>query len=362
MRTRLTAITLILGLGFLLRAFFAGNFFGNYDTESFYIVAKIVRDGGNVYAETIRYNYSPVWFHILDVVDVLASALALPMHVLLRLLLSLVDVLNALLIGLIAYSLRPGTALMCLTVYALNPGAIILTGLHGQFETLAMLPILVATLLHLRGRARWLTPLVAVAILIKHNTVFVAWPLLVFAYGPLRAVRALVIAGIFFLVSFIPYVDGGSAGIWQNVFMYRSAPGFYGLSTIATPTLVTVVMVFTVGLLPLFVRYVSVGHAMTMGALAWLVTTPGLSIQYMTILLISGALLHQYRWLLYLLGMGTAIWEVYITTLQANSIYEAAFYAVWPAILWVMLLLWLVGMLLITWHVAPPRHAVHKPT
>jgi hypothetical protein len=33
----------------------------NFDFESYAVVASIIDSGGNVYAETHRYNYGPVW-------------------------------------------------------------------------------------------------------------------------------------------------------------------------------------------------------------------------------------------------------------------------------------------------------------
>lgn len=47
-------------LGLMLRMLLAAQPFYNFDVESYSLVAGIVREGGNVYAETIRYNYSPL--------------------------------------------------------------------------------------------------------------------------------------------------------------------------------------------------------------------------------------------------------------------------------------------------------------
>ena len=43
----------------------------NFDYESYCIVSDIVVSGGNVYAETSRYNYGPVWFNILGMFKIL---------------------------------------------------------------------------------------------------------------------------------------------------------------------------------------------------------------------------------------------------------------------------------------------------
>lgn len=61
------ALGVILALGFVLRIILS-RLGHNYDLESYWIVGEIVAKGGNVYAETHRYNYGPIWFYILGVV------------------------------------------------------------------------------------------------------------------------------------------------------------------------------------------------------------------------------------------------------------------------------------------------------
>ncbi|MGH7862213.1 MAG: hypothetical protein ACREOS_08220 [Candidatus Dormibacteraceae bacterium] len=57
-RWLLPAAAVILGVG--ARLYLATSFYGNYDEDSYFIVARIMLAHGNVYAETFRYNYSPV--------------------------------------------------------------------------------------------------------------------------------------------------------------------------------------------------------------------------------------------------------------------------------------------------------------
>lgn len=53
----------ICALGIMAR-FFVMQLGHNYDFESYMIVGDIVSKGGNVYAETYRYNYGFVFFFI----------------------------------------------------------------------------------------------------------------------------------------------------------------------------------------------------------------------------------------------------------------------------------------------------------
>ena len=64
--TPLVIVVLLVGL--LLRLVLPFRGF-NYDIESWKIAADIMAHGGNVYAETGRYNYGPIWFHILHLLD-----------------------------------------------------------------------------------------------------------------------------------------------------------------------------------------------------------------------------------------------------------------------------------------------------
>src|SRR5215203_6916533 len=82
-------------IGFALRMLLAAQPKYNFDVESYIYVVDIVRHGGNVFAETIRYNYSPVWSWILG----LLSFLPLGLPVTVRAFTSIVDICNGILLG-----------------------------------------------------------------------------------------------------------------------------------------------------------------------------------------------------------------------------------------------------------------------
>ncbi len=63
------AMILVVVSGTAVRLYLAYEFYGNYDTTSYEIVAAIVKRGGNVYAETSRYNYSPLWSLMLGALN-----------------------------------------------------------------------------------------------------------------------------------------------------------------------------------------------------------------------------------------------------------------------------------------------------
>ncbi len=141
-------LLLIIVLALALRLLLAVTAPINPDATNYATVAAIVRGGGNVYEQTQFYNYSPLWFHILGVLDMARGAV--PLAVAVRVFLSALDMPNIILIHLIAKHLHPERAIYGAILYAFNPATVLIVAWHGQFESLALLPALAAVLLGLR--------------------------------------------------------------------------------------------------------------------------------------------------------------------------------------------------------------------
>lgn len=289
------AVVALLALGFGLRLWLAWRFDRCFDLESYSIVARIVRDGGNVYALTDRYNYSPVWFWCLGGLDGLSRALGLPFHFVVRSALTLVDGATAAVLVAIARlsSLSPWrTALL----FVLNPVSIIITGFHGQFDNLAILFLLLALRVQLRSPSRgaaW--ALSAMAVLVKHITFFMPLYVLSKAF-PKPWVRFLAwgFIGVAFGLSFLPYVSTGLDGIRQHVFGYSGNAGYYGASVLAArvgglPVLKAAMAIALVGG-GLLASRLPLLQAALLPSLIFLVLTPGFGNQYLVLPIALGAL------------------------------------------------------------------------
>jgi hypothetical protein len=275
------AVVVVIGVG--LRSFLAVAFLGNFDESSFEIVAEIERRGGNVFLETSRYNYTPVWALLLHGFDLVAIRFDMPLHAVVRLALTAVDVGNAALIGLIALRATgrdPGRAFAS---YLLNPVAILVVGYHGQFETLAALPLLAAIALDARGASRWL--LGTVSLVVKHIFAFQVWLLYVYGYRPIRATLLFALTGVTFIATFIPYLPEGGPGIVRNVFGYSGLHGFYGLSSLLSSDLAAAVCIATLAALPLAGRRLGLDLArcMRLSSVAMLAVIFGIGEQYFLI-------------------------------------------------------------------------------
>ena len=199
----------------------------NYDMDSFQIVAGIVDHGGNVYASTERYNYGPVWFNVLHILDLLARHNQAVFRYLVSGFLSLVDV------G-IFFILWRKFGKLAASFFFLNPVTVIITGYHSQFDNLAIFLGLLAALLMgdefdkpVNRRKFFGLLVLGISVATKHILFAFPFWLAVKQKGMLPKFVILLVPTLVFALGFIPYWPGGRHGIIQNVFMYQSIGNGY---------------------------------------------------------------------------------------------------------------------------------------
>lgn len=308
----------------LLRLVLASIAPTNFDQDSFQIVAGILQHGGNVYAETARYNYSPLWAYTLLALSGLAQLTHLPLPAIVRILLTLIDGINAL---LIAKASTPRNGLL----YWLNPVSILLVSVHGQFETLALLPILLALV---TPRHTWL--LGTLSVLVKHLTLPFAWSLLVYEYRPRRAVLALIGSGAIFALTLSPFVEAWQ-GILYNVILYNSVMHVWGLWFV--PALAFPLLAAGIIGIPLYARSRwSLSTSLLLTAVWFLVFTPRIGEQYFLLPILFGSLAPS---------RGLAFCSVTTTLFllsSPNNLQVLALPPLWYAV-WLSLFVWLGAIL-----------------
>lgn len=216
----------VIAIGLAAR-FFLVTFGHNYDLDSWTIAADIVNQGGNVYAETTRYNYAPIWFNILYMLNQLAGHDQNIFHYLVTAMLSLVDV------GIFCVLWRTfGKLAACL--FFLNPVSIIITGFHCQFDNLAVLLGLLGA--RLMGEEfdqpvnrRKLMGLLVLGLSLMMKHILFAFPfwLAVKQKGFWQKCIVVIVPVACFLLSFLPYWQNGRQGIINNIFLYRSFQNEY---------------------------------------------------------------------------------------------------------------------------------------
>jgi hypothetical protein len=199
----------------------------NYDMESWFIVADIAGHHGNVYAETARYNYGPIWFSILHCLDVLAGHRHEVLRYLIAAFLSLVD------LGIFLVLCRR-VGRLAGVLFFFNPVSILITAYYCQFDNLAILLGLWS--IHLFGddfdksiNGRKLGGLLILGLSLMTKHVFFLFPiwLAVKQKGHWQKTVVLSVPVACFLLGFVPYWAQGAGGITENVFGYCSFPGGY---------------------------------------------------------------------------------------------------------------------------------------
>lgn len=242
-------IGLVVVFGVALR-FLAASRGYNFDIESYRIVADIMMKDGNVYAETARYNYGPIWFHVLRFLDTIPwiSENALwSLRWKVTLFLTMVDLaLSLVLMRWFGWRVA--------LLFWLNPIAIIITGYHSQFDNLAVfLGLMAAKLLQDNQSSSVYRQILALAILglslvVKHILFFFPiWIAFKQDSAQKKALCVFIPFGIFGL-SFLPYLgDGGVYGVAKNVLMYESfnnGPFWNGIAPTVVVDKVPLILVF----------------------------------------------------------------------------------------------------------------------
>lgn len=177
----------------------------NFDFESYGIVTGILHDGASVYANTARYNYAPVWYNVLFVLDVISGS---HLRLALAVFLGLVDV------GIAGFLWR-FVSRTAAALFLLSPLAVYISGFHAQFDNFAVAAALAAGAVLLRAEAdrvddRWTVlgaALLGVSLCIKH--IFVFFPIW-FLFRPIPWRRRLIVLFLpiaIFLLSFAPHVS-----------------------------------------------------------------------------------------------------------------------------------------------------------
>jgi len=197
---------------------------GGYDTQSYEMVVSIEERHGNVYSETTRYNYSPVWAGVLRALSRLATALGTSLDRAVLALLLLTDAATAWLLARIvrargAPPLRAGLAAL---LFFANPISVLTSSRLAMFDNLSLLFLLVtvAAMETAPARKGGAVAAMSASLLVKHVTWF--HPLLLYRRREPRVgwAGALAPYGLF-LASFLPFWRSWDR-IRQLVFGYQS--------------------------------------------------------------------------------------------------------------------------------------------
>lgn len=285
---------LALAVGLAGRLYFAAAFEGNFDQGSWEIVSAVMRRGGNIYSETDRLNYSPLFAYVLLGLDHVRSFTGLPAHLLIRGMLGIADVFVATLLSLIARQVAPGRARATFCIYMLNPVAILLVGYHGQIEILAALPLLLATWLHGRPRAPHqavIWALGSLSLLVKHLLIFQVWMLFTYSFSRFGRLFATGLAVAMLVLSFLPFRDAGS-DIIRDVVGRAGLGGIYGFGSLLPRIVSLPLFAGAMTALPTVARdrlRMGLPQAMSFSAVMLLALIDGIGNQYFIVPIVFGS-------------------------------------------------------------------------
>jgi hypothetical protein len=340
---------LLLALGFAaalaVRLGFFFAFHDNYDMQSWKTVSRTILAGGNVYLETTRYNYSPLWAYLVGGVAAACRAVGAPLSVGLLAVLLAADALTASLVYRLARELgrSPGLAGGAALLFFANPVSVFGSTYFVQFDALAVAFLLLAVLAAVRRPPRPIaaTASLALSLLVKH----VAWfhPLS-FSWRRESRVRGWpvsLVAYLIFAASFAPFWQARRA-ILAQVLGYRGMDEPYALEPLMLrlgfPAWVLTAVFVTVGLAAAVAtaRLEPVRGSLVL-FLATLLVLPGVSPYYFVWPIALGSVLG---------GLGYLVYTVVITGFFVHSPdglgVEIAHLPGWAAVWWAtaLYLLW----------------------
>ena len=221
---------LCIGAGIVIR-FVLMSLGHNFDFESYCIVGELASAGKNIYANTPRYNYAPLWFIMLGLFWKAASYFTHNIFIFRCLIVGTLTLGDFFITKLISKNVGNFWGI----IFFLNPISLIITGYHNQFDNLAVLIGISAVLCiekscteqDIKPEDFHGTVLLSLSLITKH--IMWAFPLWILFNKNINTRKKILYAFVpplLFLMSFVPYWSEGSSGIIHRVFMYGSFNNF----------------------------------------------------------------------------------------------------------------------------------------
>jgi hypothetical protein len=233
----------ILAVGTSARLALAFATYGvQYDIDSARIVTDALQTPGVGPYPTGRWPYPPGFFPLLLLADAVADATGLPFHGVVQLPAIAADAVLAVLVAgaLRAFGRTEAEALAGAGLVALGPSFAIISGYHGQIDSVAILPAAAAAVVWVRGgRRRALTAglLIGLGAAVKTVPFFVVLVLLPTARDRREALTLLGCAMAVPAAAVAPWLAMDPGGTLDALRANHGVPGFGGLSAFLQPQL-----------------------------------------------------------------------------------------------------------------------------
>ncbi len=222
-------------LGFSIKLLLALKTYGTndvYSYEQFAFWSKYL--GGSLYRYDPLFNHPPSMIHILQGMHWLARSTGLSFSFWLRLPAILADAANLWLVWkMLAERVRESSIHWALVLLAICPALIMISGFHGNTDSVVMFFVLLSVYLVKNDSSAWASgAALGLAHCVKLYPLIAAPAILLNLRGWNRRVKFCSAAALVLLVGWSPYVFQEPRTILGQVFGYRSAYGMWGLSFI----------------------------------------------------------------------------------------------------------------------------------
>ena len=241
----------LLAGGIVIRLLLAFSFYGvAFDIESLVLVSDLLADRPmDLYAqanltEISRWPYPPGFFPFLLGADAVSGATGLPFHGVVQVPAIAADAGIAWLVQ--DFLRHRGAAqrdrLIAAGLVALGPAMFLVSGYHGQIDSLAILPAVAAVWVWerspaWRGRALAAGLLIGLGASVKTVPLVVVFALVPWCRGPREAVTLVAATAVVPLAALAPWLVA-DPGATVEALRYTGAPGVGGLGLLVQPSLI----------------------------------------------------------------------------------------------------------------------------
>lgn len=192
----------------------------SYDMESYQIQGRAVLTGQNIYEVTYRYPYPPLWMYWPAAALKLADSSGTPFHFWVKLLAILADVGIGWLLW--AWPSHPDEAARRAALYWFNPVVLIVSAVHGQFDSLVIFGVVLAARFWIDRRSIPAALSLGFAVALKGFPLLLLPAFIIGLASWSQAIVFVALAASIFVVISVPYLASSGTRVMGIVLRYNS--------------------------------------------------------------------------------------------------------------------------------------------
>ena len=215
----------------ILKTFVASWFFGTYDMDQTYVVARVMEKGitTNIYSHFWLYNNPPTWAIVTYLVNQLSKITSIAFSTLIKFPLIIFDVLVALLLYKMVEKASKKERFRVVASFLYNPITIMVSAYGAQFDIVAIYFLLLYCYIIKKNEKIVHQLIYGFSIAVKLVTIF---PIIFFMSRQkgFKKILLPILAALPFIVIILPYIPNGWENIKGRLLNYTGIWGFWGYS------------------------------------------------------------------------------------------------------------------------------------